>query len=104
MTAARARAVVIAALAAGGGLVALVLASDHQEAKAVWAIFGPAVGWSFVGTGLYAWRRRPESRIGLLMTLLGFACRSSKPRTRPLCTRSRWRPAGCGAACSCTWA
>ena len=73
MTAARARAVVIAALAAGGGLVALVLASDHQEAKAVWAIFGPAVGWSFVGTGLYAWRRRPESRIGLLMTLLGFA-------------------------------
>jgi len=73
MTAARARAVVIAALAAGGGLVALVLASDHQEAQAVWAIFGPAVGWSFVGTGLYAWRRRPESRIGLLMTLLGFA-------------------------------
>ena len=73
MTAARARAVVLAALAAGGGLVALVLASDHQEARTVWAIFGPVVGWSFVGTGLYAWRRRPESRIGVLMILLGFA-------------------------------
>ena len=73
MTAARARAVVLAALAAGGGLVVLVLASDHQEARTVWAIFGPAVGWSFVGTGLYAWRRRPESRIGVLMILLGFA-------------------------------
>jgi signal transduction histidine kinase len=73
MTAARARAVVIAALAAGGGLVALVLASDHQEARTVWAIFGPVVGWSFVGTGLYAWRRRPESRTGVLMILLGFA-------------------------------
>ena len=39
----------------------------------MWAIFGPAVGWSFIGTGLYAWRRRPESRTGALMTLLGFA-------------------------------
>ena len=33
----------------------------------------PAVGWSFVGTGLYAWRRRPDSRTGALMVLLGFA-------------------------------
>jgi hypothetical protein len=67
------RAIVLAAFAAGLGAVALVLASDHQSDKTVWAIFGPAVGWSFVGTGLYAWRRRPESRIGLLMVLLGFA-------------------------------
>ena len=73
MTAARMRAVVLAALVCGAGVVALVLASDHQDAKAVWAIFGPVVGWSFVGTGLYAWRRRPESRTGALMVLLGFA-------------------------------
>ena len=39
----------------------------------MWAIFGPAVGWSFIGTGLYAWRRRPDSRTGALMILLGFA-------------------------------
>ena len=38
-----------------------------------WAIAGPVVGWSAVGTGLYAWRRRPENRTGLLMVLLGFA-------------------------------
>jgi signal transduction histidine kinase len=63
----------LAALAAGGGVIAIVLASDHQDAKAVWAIFGPAVGWSFIGTGLYAWRRRPETRTGALMVLLGFA-------------------------------
>jgi signal transduction histidine kinase len=67
------RALVLAALAAGGGVIALELVSDHQDAKAVWAIFGPGVGWSFIGTGLYAWRRRPESRIGALMVLLGFA-------------------------------
>ena len=66
-------AIVLAALACGGIVIVLELASDHQDAKAAWAIFGPAVGWSFIGTGLYAWRRRPESRIGALMVLLGFA-------------------------------
>ena len=73
MTVARTRAVVLAALLCGGGVVALVVTSDHGEDKAVWAIFGPLVLWSFVGTGLYAWRRRPESRAGALMVLLGFA-------------------------------
>jgi signal transduction histidine kinase len=66
-------AIVLAALACGATAIALELASDHQDLKAVWAVFGPAVGWSFIGTGLYAWRRRPESRIGALMILLGFA-------------------------------
>jgi signal transduction histidine kinase len=73
MTATRMRAVVLAALLCGAAVVALLLASDHQGAKTVWAIFGPAVGWSFIGVGLYAWRRRPESRTGALMVLLGFA-------------------------------
>ena len=64
MTAARMWAVVLAALACGAGVVAVLLGSDHQDAKTAWAIFGPAVGWSFIGVGLYAWRRRPESRTG----------------------------------------
>jgi signal transduction histidine kinase len=67
------RAVLAAALVAGLAVIAVQLASDHQDARVVWAIFGPAVGWSFVGTGLYAWRRRPDSRTGALMVLLGFA-------------------------------
>ena len=33
----------------------------------------PAVGWSFIATGLYAWHARPENRIGELMVILGFA-------------------------------
>jgi hypothetical protein len=73
LTPGRTRAIALVALLAGAAVVALVLVSDHQEDRTVWAIFGPAVGLSFVGTGLYAWRRRPESRIGLLMVLLGFA-------------------------------
>ena len=73
MSAARMRAVVLAALLCGAGVIALLLASDHQGSKTVWAVFGPGVGWSFIGVGLYAWRRRPESRTGALMVLLGFA-------------------------------
>jgi signal transduction histidine kinase len=66
-------AIVLAALVGGGIVIALQLASDHKDPKVVWAIFGPAVGWSFIATGLYAWRHRPDSRIGALMVLLGFA-------------------------------
>jgi signal transduction histidine kinase len=73
MTAARMRVVALAALVCGAGVVPLLLGSDHQDAKTAWAIFGPAVGWSFIGVGLYAWRRRPQSRTGALMVLLGFA-------------------------------
>jgi signal transduction histidine kinase len=65
--------IVVAALAAGGGVIALQLASDHKDPQVVWAIFGPAVGWSFIGTGLYAWHLRPQSRTGALMIVLGFA-------------------------------
>ena len=71
MTVRRTIAVAGAALLCGLGDVLLVLGGEHLDA--VWAVFGPLVGWSFVGTGLYAWRRRPDSRFGLLMTLVGFA-------------------------------
>ena len=60
MTPARMRAVVIAALLCGAGVVALVLTSDREDAGSMWAVFGPLVMWSFVGTGLYASRARPE--------------------------------------------
>jgi signal transduction histidine kinase len=64
--------VVAAALAAGVAVMALQLASDHRDWRVVWAVFAPVVGWSFIGTGLWVWRNRPEHRIGLLMILLGF--------------------------------
>ena len=73
MTAARTRLVVLAALVAAAAVVALVLTSDRDDAGTVWAVFGPAIGLSFVGTGLYAGQRRPESRTGELMVWLGFA-------------------------------
>jgi signal transduction histidine kinase len=73
VTRGRAVAVVLAALLCGAVTVVLVLTSDLDDATTVWAVAGPAVGLSFVGTGLYAEWRRPESRTGALMVALGFA-------------------------------
>src|SRR3954463_12772003 len=53
--------------------VALVLASDHESQKAIAAILGPLIGLAFIGTGAFAWWRRPLNRFGLLMTAVGFA-------------------------------
>ena len=37
------------------------------------AVFGPLTGWAFIGTGVFAWLRRPENRVGGLMIAVGFA-------------------------------
>jgi hypothetical protein len=70
MTTRRTLAISAAALLCGVGDVLLILSSEHFPDPGVWAIFGPLVGYSFVGTGLYAWHRRPESHFGFLMVLL----------------------------------
>src|SRR4051794_6125931 len=49
------------------------LGSDEVQSNVAGAVGGPGGGWSAVGTGLYAWRRRPGNRTGALMVLLGFA-------------------------------
>ena len=54
-------AIVLAAIAGGAGAFVLVATSDHTEAKAVWSIFGPAVGWSFVGTACTRGGNGPDS-------------------------------------------
>ncbi len=36
-------------------------------------MLGLTIGWGFIGTGLFAWARRPENSLGSLMTLTGFA-------------------------------
>src|SRR5918997_2807750 len=53
--------------------VALVLVSEHADGKAVSAVLGPLIGLSFIGTGVFAWWRRPLNRFGLLMCAVGFA-------------------------------
>jgi signal transduction histidine kinase len=70
---ARTLAISLAALVAGVGVSLVALTSEQVGTPVAWAIAGPAVGWTFVATGLYAWHRRPENRTGALMVLLGFA-------------------------------
>src|SRR4051812_7940235 len=56
-----------------GADVALVLTSDHETQKALAAVLIPVIGLAFIGTGTFAWWRRPLNRFGLLMTAVGFA-------------------------------
>jgi signal transduction histidine kinase len=62
-----------AGLLAGLGVLGITLASDHVDHPVPDALMALLVGWSFIGTGLFAWWRRPANRTGLLMTATGFA-------------------------------
>jgi signal transduction histidine kinase len=60
-------------LAFGVAVAALILTSDHVDDRGVEAALALLVGWSFIGTGLFAWWRRPANHTGLLMIAAGFA-------------------------------
>jgi signal transduction histidine kinase len=64
--------VAAAAAAVGIGDVPIVLSSDHESARGALLAATLVIGWSFVGTGIYAWWRRPANPVGSLMTLTGF--------------------------------
>jgi signal transduction histidine kinase len=66
----------IALLALGAGIAAalLVLGSDRElSPTAVSAILALVVGWTYISSGLIAWRQRPENRLGMVMVFIGFA-------------------------------
>ena len=66
-------ALAILAFVIGIGSVALILTSDHASPRGLAAsLIASSPVWGFVGTGLYAWDRRPDSRVGPLMTAVGF--------------------------------
>jgi signal transduction histidine kinase len=66
------------ALAAAGVVLglsvgALILTNDRLDAPGAWAAGALVVGWGFIGVGLFAWGRRPDNRIGVLMAGTGYA-------------------------------
>jgi len=63
----------LGALGAALGLYAIGLAIWEPGTLTLPVAVHVAIGWSFVAAGLVAWTRRPENRIGLLMTLTGIA-------------------------------
>jgi signal transduction histidine kinase len=58
---------------AGAVPLALALANEGGHQRELIAVTGPLIGWAFIGTGIYAWLRRPENRFGALMTAIGFS-------------------------------
>ncbi len=51
---------------------ALISAADFVDLRGLWASITIVAGWSFVGVGLFAWARRPDNRVGVLMVAVGF--------------------------------
>src|SRR5581483_1284216 len=61
----------LGALGAALGIYAIALESWKPGAVTLPIVVHVAVGWSFVAAGVVALTRRPDNRIGLLMTLAG---------------------------------
>jgi len=58
----------------GGALMAAAIAtSGHTNLKGLVAAVSLLVAWSFLGTGLYLWDRRPDNLTGPLMVALAFS-------------------------------
>ena len=57
----------------GIALFVIVARSEVPAAPLLEAFLALLVGWSFIGTGLFAWDRRPRNLIGQLMVCVGFA-------------------------------
>jgi signal transduction histidine kinase len=67
-------AIALAGLGAGVGTALLVLGSDRErDPVAASAVLALVVGWTYIGSGLVAWRQRPENRLGAVMVFIGFA-------------------------------
>jgi signal transduction histidine kinase len=63
----------VAGFGTGVGIALLAVNSNHLDARGAAAAVGLLLGWSFIGTGLYAWDRRPENGTGALMVAVGFS-------------------------------
>jgi signal transduction histidine kinase len=62
-----------AGLLMGAVLFPVVATSGVPQAPVLEACIGLLLGWSFIGTGLYAWDRRPSNLVGPLMVCVGFS-------------------------------
>jgi signal transduction histidine kinase len=60
-------------IAIGIPMTAVIATSDHTNLSGLRAGLSLLVAWSFLGTGLYAWDRRPDNLTGPLMVALAFS-------------------------------
>ena len=50
-------------LVAGSVPLALALETSDGHQRELIAVFGPLTGWAFIGTGIFAWLRRPRTAL-----------------------------------------
>jgi signal transduction histidine kinase len=62
-----------AGIVGGIPMTAVIATSDHTNLRGLMAGLSLLVAWSFLGTGLYAWDRRPDNLTGPLMVALAFS-------------------------------
>jgi hypothetical protein len=60
-----------AAFVLGLATIPLAIDSNHEGPRGLFLASQLLIGWSFAGTGLFTWWRRPENRVGALMTAFG---------------------------------
>ena len=65
------RALWLFAFAAAATAVAMTVSDSGLDGVDTTRVLSVLVGWAFAGSGLYVWGRRPENRLGPLMTLVG---------------------------------
>lgn len=63
----------LAGVLLGVATFVMVASSKVPTAPLLEAILTLLIGWSFIGTGLFAWDRRPSNLVGPLMVAVGFA-------------------------------
>jgi signal transduction histidine kinase len=63
----------LAGLVLGALGAAVIAASDYVDNRGLTIAILLGIGAAWIGTGIYAWWRRPANRIGALMTWTGFA-------------------------------
>ena len=64
---------VLGAVLAGAGAAWLAANRDFTPYQTAPASLGLLVGWSLIGSGVVAWRVRPDNRLGPVMVFTGFA-------------------------------
>ena len=62
----------IAGILVGVATFVIVAKGHAAEVPLLEAVLTLLIGWSFIGTGLFAWDRRPSNLVGLLMVGVGF--------------------------------
>jgi hypothetical protein len=64
MTSLRRRQLAVAVLAVvtGIGVLVVMINGRHNNHRGAYAALALGIGWGFIGTGLYVWRRRPQKQ------------------------------------------